>query len=56
MTELIVQVATALVVTGSVVGSMRQALRSLEKRLDRIEALLDTGLQRIAALEATRRP
>ncbi len=56
MTEMIIQVASVLVMAGTFVGSMRKAVATVEKRLDRIELMVYSGLERIAALEATRKP
>ena len=56
MTEMIVQVAGVLVTVGAFVGATNRALATLERRLDRLETILDNGLQRIVTLEATRKP
>lgn len=56
MTEILVQIGGVLVTVGAFVGATNRALATLEKRLDRFEEILDNGLQRIASLEATRKP
>ena len=56
MTEIIIQIAGILVTVGAFVGSVNRALATLERRLDKIETILDNGIQRIVALETTRKP
>lgn len=56
MTEIIVQIGSMVLALGAFIGQTNYALGRVERRLDKIDTTLENGLQRIASLEATRKP
>lgn len=51
MMEIAVQIAIALIGIGTFVGTTKSALHSLERRLDKLEEMGHTFLQRLATVE-----